>query len=399
MAALVAGLGLAACGSHKAAPRHTTGSTQSSSSAQPAPSFVAGVCRPTACVPTRYVGAMVRAPDGSAPPYGSNRSPASRCSHGPSACDFQIERPRNLSRATGVPAVIAASGTVSGDPQWIAASATDGFVLVTIPAEPWSGEYMLPTRSPRSGAGTQDCGTDGSSQCDDIPFLQAILNAIECSGSPPCQNVNPREVYIEGGSKGAAMAMAAVCDTRTARRFSGMSAVSNTLTSPDPSNNQSALPNCPALSGVGPRCVADCVARPINRDISLQWIYGTDDPNFGGPQTSCTPISSNCLGKGFYNPSKPYWHFSVPQLATTVYGKGALGCPTTPAKTTISGSGAKITTKTYTPCSLASAPSRTATQTIEIAGAQHLPEGSANGGDGISTPEAAWSFWTTYPAH
>jgi poly(3-hydroxybutyrate) depolymerase len=361
--------------------------------------FVAGVCRPSACIASTYRGYTVPAVDGSPAPYGSNSSPQSRCSHGAYACSFQIERPHNLSKASRVPAVIAASGTVSGDPQWIAASATDKFVLVRIPTESWTGTYSTPTTDHAPGLDSQTCGSTGTSQCDDIPFLQAILNAIECAGSPPCENVNPSEVYMEGASKGATITTAAMCDTRTSRRLAGISAVSSTMTSPDPTNSQSVFPNCPALLGVGSLCVADCVAGPINHSISMQWIYGTDDPNTGGPQGSCQPASENCLGRGFYNRLKPYWHFAVPQLATIVYGAGTLGCPTRPASTTTTGNTGKIITSTYTPCSMASVPAGTATQTVEVIGAQHLPEGTANGGDGISTPAASWSFWTTYPAH
>jgi hypothetical protein len=308
---------------------------------------------------------------------------------------YQIERPTGLSTRSPVPAVLASAGTVGSNPNWIAESAVGKFVLVVIkdyhatrpPAPPTCCQYAFPTTGPvlfSSVSGLSDCGPSGNLACDDIPMVQAILDAIECKGAPPCENINRREVFAEGGSRGGGFSLDMLCDRRISRRIAGIQDVSGKLDSPGSAPDSP--PNCPALLGSSP-----------NRKWSAQFIWGTADPNIscGSPPST----ANNCLGTG-YTSEEGRWEALGP-LATTELGTPVLGCPTIPARTVVYGNSGKITKKLYAPCSAGARPATTATETIKVQDGGHMPDTwpagtDRNGSDGLKTPAEAWAFWTAY---
>jgi hypothetical protein len=366
-----------------------------------------------------------------------------------------IERPRNLS-STPTPLVVAFSGSVTRDPNWIAASASDAFVYVSIPTDHHcdggSGcQYAAATTADRligvGDAGArplfQDCGAARNLTCDDAPWVAAVVRALErCTsttaapggkigawvargasipaygdspeapgnGAPPCEHINPREVFVEGGSRGGGMALNTVCDSRTTRLFAGVTVVSDVMISPG--TTQSTPPNCPALLPFDrSTCIIDCVSTTPNADTSLQFIWGDEDPNFPSDPSLCdrTVAANDCAGVGWA--AQLHWVFGTIALATTVLGEPALGCSTTPSSTATAGTSGKITVTTYhTGCANPNA----ATQTIRVGSGAHMPDtwpyGTLSGivcasgctdydntgADGLVEPAAAWSFWTTY---
>jgi poly(3-hydroxybutyrate) depolymerase len=228
-----------------------------------------------------------------------------------------------------------------------------------------SGQYSDPTIAP--GTGSFTCGSSGTADCDDIPEVQAILARVECSGALPCQNVDTSRVYFTGGSKGGAMTQDVMCDPRSSADGHGYATVSNTLID-FTAQNPPANPSCPALFGTSP-----------NTDLSLLWIYGTNDGSFNG----------NGLDVGFWdNHTPPRWWYSNPQLATSVFGT-VLGCPSTPSSVTTLGNTGQWTYSVYSPCTHTGV----ATGTYRGNGAGHIPEGY----DGLDLAMAAWNFWAAHP--
>jgi hypothetical protein len=377
--------------------------------------FVSGVCSPSPCTQSGATSYSISTTDSSGAPYGNSSSPKTV------NISFLISRPGNLSTASQAPAVIVSCDTSGSNAPWYPAAAADKFVLIimssAIPGGPGQCNFQPPVVKWKNNL-AYTCGTSGTQECDNIPGLVSILNAVECSGSPPCQNVNSHEVFYSGDSEAGQFGEGAVCDTRTSSRIAGIQVVSNTLVSPGQITPSSVYtqanakpPNCPALLGVGSLCHADCVSVAPNTDVNIQYLWGTTDSIFGGPSTSCSISDAhNCLGNGFYFTSEPdMWRFGDIPLATTILGP-VLGCPSTPAATTynINGTGSGgtpnamgVLTSTFTPCTNSASPSQTAIQTVQIRNGTHIPDTwpagtSLGGSDGMATPATAWSFWTRY---
>jgi hypothetical protein len=406
--------------------------------------FVAGTCSPSCTATSSYTTyTMTGVPWASTGAYGPGTAATANRQLG-------IARPAGLvNGATDQTPLVITTGhaAITNDPQWMAAAAKYHFMLVQIiavcPGAANTGYCKPTTDRPGNVATNAACGSGGA-LCDDIPMVLSVLNDLEnCSGSsssgtwsgspPPCENINPNEVFIEGGSAGSTLAEDVACDTRTSSRIAGMQALSGSLFAATLDDTENA-PNCPALLGVNhSTCIVDCVTAPINQHISLQWIWGTNDTTYNsatsGPfaATGCPYAPSpatNCLGNGVRYANmrdasgggSGEWYDPVPSLATTYLGN-ALGCSA--GGTTVSGTGwsGKIATTTYPSCAVAGA----ATQTIQITGAGHEPDtwpcgstpfsslssgdvcptsgstsyGSTNS-DGMSDPVAAWTFWTTH---
>jgi hypothetical protein len=371
-----------------------------------------------------------------------------------------ISRPTNLSTSTPAPLLVAFSGSVGGDPNWLQAAADDGFVVVQIPTthncSGGSGcqyAYVDTIRVPTTAAAYQSCGTGGNAPCDDVPWVTEVISALEScatatgsvggsvgtwvsgtgyNGAPPCQNINPKEVFAEGGSRGGGMTLATVCDTRTSNLIAAATDISDIMI-----GESTHLPNCPALLPYDPStCVGDCVSATPNTKLSLQFIWGDEDPNFppstngtaNPPDGYCdrTVPSNDCLGVGYCDSTTPgacnspgqMEAWGLIQLATTALGH-ALGCSATPSSNITAGLTGKIDVTTYDACTNAGA----ATQTVHVTGGFHMPDtwsastgfGTTTSGiacesgctdstvqngtlpsDGLVEPFASWNFWTTH---
>jgi hypothetical protein len=386
--------------------------------------FVPGACGSGGCTASTVHGFNINVPDASAPPIGRATGEPTSCPQSgtlPAGCvtrNFQIYRPNNLLASPKPPLVIAFAGSVGGNPQWFADADKRGYVMAMIfnvhliNGVAGSQQYAFPTVAARQLNNEMNCGVGGTYDCDDIPQVQYILNALNCAyvsgGSASlCQGYNTSEVFVEGGSKGGLSTMAVACDTRTSTKIAAATVVSDPLDSTG--GTASIPPNCPAMFAPGSNCFTDCIAVAPNKKLSLQWIWGSADPNFPVGNNGCTVSAANdCLGKGYLNGASR-WTFGLNQEATSLFG-GLFGCSQTPASTTTTGWTGKITTKTYVGC----ANPGVATQTIDIYSGVHLPDtwpcaspagnicannsGSTqlNNSDGLSEPLAAWSFWTAH---
>jgi poly(3-hydroxybutyrate) depolymerase len=289
----------------------------------------------------------------------------------------------------------------------------------------------------------QDCGASGNLTCDDIPWVADVVRALEScttatdraggaigswvargdelpayggtpavhgTGAPPCEHIDPREVFVEGGSRGGGMTLDAVCDTRTSGLFAAATVVSAVMISPGAA--ASTPPNCPAMLPFDrSTCVADCVAATPNDRISLQFIWGDEDPNYPADTSYCdrTVSANDCPGVGFKAAHR--WVLGNIPLARDTFGHAVLGCGPAPSDTATTGASGKITVTTYADgCHTPGV----ATQTIRVGSGGHMPETwpygatsgitctsdcvdyNGTGADGLVEPLAAWSFWTTY---
>jgi hypothetical protein len=286
---------------------------------------------------------------------------------------YQVCRPTNLvnSAAHPVPLIFgflnnqqwAGEGGYIGcsGPQWDCATFQCVYVQML---NPHSNGYTTPTTAP--GVGAKTCGSSGTAQCDDIPAVVSILNAVMCSNGPACQNVDPNRVYFTGGSTGGAMTEDVMCDPRTSPFGRGYSVVSASLLDFTASNPPQP-PSCPAILGSNP-----------NRNQSLLWIYGTADG-----------IYHAGLDTGYWDSvTPPRWHYGNPELVTSVLGS-RLGCPSTPTTSQTVGDTGKWTYDVFAPC----ATQGVATGYYRGLGAGHIPEGY----DGLDLAQAAWTFFSANP--
>ena len=425
----------------------TTGTTTTTITTTANPRFRPGVCGGGRCTPSAIARYNLNVPDSDEIGCG-----ADRCGS-PATIDpaIFIERPKNLTAAPA-PLLISYAGSVPGDPNWIAASAADAFVYVTLRPNHHcsrSCQYADPTTAVApicpDCTGTvpnyQDCGASGHLSCDDIPWVQGVIRALErCSsatstagatvgdwvaagdrlpayggsgaltgnGAPPCEHINQSEVFVEGGSRGGGMTLATACDTRT----SGLVAAVTDVSDPLPGvASRTTPPNCPALLPFdSARCVSDCVAATPNTKLSMQLIWGDTDPNFPLDTSLCdrTNPANDCLGVG-YPDTDALWTLGLITLATTVFGHPVFGCSTAPTSTATTGASGKVTVTTYaTGCT----DPHVAMQTIRVGSGQHLPDTwpfghtsgiicssdctDRSGADGLVEPLAAWDFWTSY---
>jgi hypothetical protein len=384
----------------------------------PPTSFVPGACGTGGCTPSTVHGFNIIVPDSTPPSQGGNATgePTSCTVVGPGCVtrNFQIYRPNNLLTNPKPPLMIAYSGSVANNPQWYADASQRGYVIALIFNVHNNGgttnnmQYAFPTPASNPPNAFVNCGINGASQCDDIPQVSAVLSDLNCpyvsGGSTSiCQGYNTNEVFVEGGSKGGLATMATVCDTRTSTKIAGSSAISDLLISTG--GNVSVPPNCPAMFAPTSSCVSNCLSVTPNKNIAMQWLWGSSDP--GGGNTTCTVTAANdCFGNGYLD-SNGRWHIGLIQSASDVFGHRVLGCSSTPASSTTTGKTGKITTKTYRGCTNPNL----ATQTVDVFGGLHMPDtwpcNSLNGSvcgsgtdfasaDGLSEPAAAWAFWTTY---
>lgn len=310
---------------------------------------------------------------------------------------FSVFKPGNL---TGpAPLVVDLGGTQTN---FFQLAADNKFVAILLPNNYHGGQYAVPTiqsaAKPSPNAyGSVDCGSTGASQCDDIPWLKGAISAVECSGSPPCLNVDTSRVYALGGSKGGAFTTAAVCDSRTSGYFSAAMVVSNNLISADYSGSQSIPGNCPAILGSSNGFGGAAGLTP-NKNLSIGWIYGTNDT------TACAAApASSCLDTG-YTDAKQRWQFGDNQLAGDIsppppgtsagsqVGLGhALGCGSSPTTDTIYGTTGKLRKRIYTGC----AKTGRATESIKVTGGGHSFSG-LDGVDGFNAETEAWNFFAAY---
>ncbi len=443
---------------HNGKTATTTPTTTTTGPVSGGSALTPGQCGPDGCRPAAVTRYNLNVPDSDATGCGvdSCGSPATV------APPIFISRPAGLLTSSPAPLVIAFDGSIGGDPQWRAAAATDKFVYVSLRSShdcqgPSGCEYAaVSTARDKLGVGVdcstypgqrcvrpffQSCGRAGNVSCDDIPWVRGVITALEkctmstsayghtvgdwvaggdavpsyandprstSNGAPPCQKINPKEVFVEGGSRGGGMALDTACDTRTSTILAGAVDLSDTMVSSDPSG--ATLPNCPALLGVNhTTCVADCVSAPRNTKLLMQFVWGDEDPNFPVSPSICdrTVSANDCAGVGYRNPAARSW--GNIQLATTVFG-AALGCATSPSSVqTGLGQTGKIEVATYAGgCHRPGA----ATQTIRVMQGAHMPDtwpfgqtrgiacvtdcNDLNNSDGLVGPIAAWAFWSRY---
>lgn len=409
----------------------TTSTSAATLTAVAAAAFTAGVCSPS-CTPASYVTYKLDASTGDTSTYDSQSTGTAATV----AQTVEIERPNNLVNSSGdpTPLVICACGHNTSTADWQGYAPLAPYLLVYIPT-PGSGgnpgcgggaSYCEPTisrygsieNSEVSTSGT-GCSSTGTVVCDSLPLFQAVIQDLEtCSGAsstgtwsgdaPPCEHVNPAEVYATGGSSGSDMVQDLACDTRTSSELAGISAISGSLYSANVNSLDQNPENCPALLGVNATyCNADCITTTPNTSLSLQWVYGTDDLGYNGPSSwgqqpatgDCS--TQDCLDNGILyttiggnaNPGDggDEWLLPVPALAHTVTGTvsggegaaagtplcgaacslgNALGCSSSGSGSSQAGNtgGQLIETTTWTGCTNPGA----ATQTVVVTGGGHL---------------------------
>ncbi len=267
------------------------------------------------------------------------------------------------------------------------------------------GQYAVPTTEaavqPDPHAyGAVDCGASGASQCDDIPWLKAALQAVICSGPPPCLNVDPHKVYVLGGSKGGNFTEGAICDSRTSSYFHAAAVASAMMVSRSYNNDQLVRPNCPALLGTS-NGYGGPPGLQANTNLSVAWLFGTNDNSLC--VSGAGARNFDCLETGFKD-VKDRWWFGVNQLAGDAHppapgkptgslrGIGhALGCHSTPTTDVKSG---HMRTRTYTGCKNR----RRAIQTVKVSCGtifcHSFPQMDTIGG--VSAENAALKFFVRW---
>jgi poly(3-hydroxybutyrate) depolymerase len=269
---------------------------------------------------------------------------------------FSTFQPGHLTGAS--PLLVDLGGTTNGFFQVATAYRMRAILL---PNDYHGGQYAVPTTqaavepSPRA-YGAVDCGSDGRAQCDDIPWLKAALDAVICQGAPPCLNIDPKKVYVLGGSKGGNFTEGAICDSRTSTYFHAAAIASAMMLSSSYSDSQQVAPNCPALLGTSNGYGGPAGLTP-NTNISVAWLFGTNDNAVCDPTAGATNF--DCLETG-YTDVKNRWWFGINQLAGdakppkpgkasgSLHGIGhALHCARKPASDVKSG---HMRTRTYTGC-------------------------------------------------
>jgi poly(3-hydroxybutyrate) depolymerase len=256
------------------------------------------------------------------------------------------------------PLIVDLAGTTGN---LFAAATTYRMRAILLPNSYHGGQYAVPTTEaavqpdPRA-YGAVDCGSNGTSQCDDMPWLKAALDAVICSGAPPCMNIDPQKVYVLGGSKGGNFTEGAICDSRTSSYFHAAAVASAMMVSRNYGGSQQAKPNCPALLGTS-NGYGGPPGLPPNRNISVAWLFGTKDNAVCAFAAGARNF--DCLETG-YKDVKGRWWFGVNQLAGDAHpptpGKPAgslqgighaLGCHSTPTSTQTAG---PMRTRTYAAC-------------------------------------------------
>ena len=319
---------------------------------------------------------------------------------------YKIERPNGLTNSSSNPAplLVVFADQASDDSNFQALSATDRYVLLYIP-QSHGGQYGDPVVSPTpSTQAPKTCGVSGTNNCDDIPWLQAVLQHTVCSGGSPCENIDPNKVYAAGASKGGLMTMAAVCDTRTSSYFHAAWVVSWLLTSPTV-NSQTAAANCPAILGTSMPWSGGSWGGPAGLGANTNISIGFEGGDADG--LACTAgLPSTCFDTGGYDSSSRWW-WSVWQLAGaggppspgTSAGSGVmfgtrLGCSGNPSTNTIYGAGNLLHKTIYTGC----AHSNRATEALMVHTGGHAWAG-LDGKGGLDSAAEAWNFFTSYGGH
>src|SRR5581483_2819730 len=155
-------------------------------------------------------------------------------------------------------------------------------------------------------------------------------------------------IYFTGGSVGGVMTEGVMCDPRTSHLGAGYGIISASMTDYTASNPP-LPPLCPALTGSNP-----------NRNIRIDWIYGTADGIYG-----------NGFDVGRWNTqTPPRYLWSNPALATAILGKD-LGCTQTPTTSQTLGNTGKWTYNQYRSCLNANAK----TGYYRGLNGGHIPEG------------------------
>src|SRR5262249_27399577 len=152
-------------------------------------------------------------------------------------------RPANLTNSSNNPApLILFWGDDDTDFDPMRAVADAGRFVVAL-ALTHSSIYAPSIYIPQAINGTSTCGVSGTVRCSDTPRANGILNAVECSGAAPCQNIDTNRVYTMGGSKGGGMTLDMMCDPNIAGRFKGFVALSTSLSVFDTTKNPASV-NC-----------------------------------------------------------------------------------------------------------------------------------------------------------
>ena len=315
----------------------------------------------------------------------------------------EYDRPTNLVGAA--PLLV-----VTGGGTWRPIAVANKFAFIFFPnSAPHGTQYALPTVQTDLSYGAVNCGTSGTSPCDDIPYLLAGLQAVDCAGfSGHCLNIDPNKVYVAGGSKGGLFAEDAICDNRTTSHFHAAMVVSNNLIAPVTDfpvtghPNQSVSGNCPAVLGTSNHGYGGSAGLAPNTNLAIGLMYGTNDTS------ACAAASPNydCLETGFED-SKGRWQFSNQQLggdsnppspataAGSRVGFGArLGCSGNPSSDTTSGNNGKVETREYTGCANLNRAIETVKVNCGSTACHSFPGLDAI--DGFNGEQATWDFFVKY---
>ena len=321
--------------------------------------------------------------------------------------NFWINRPNNLSGQAPLLIIFGSSGD-SDTLAFKTMAAANRFIIAYIPGTHLCGshsgcQYGGPATNPDPlTIGAHTCGSRGTAPCDDAPWVKAVIQAMECSGAFPCENIDPKRVYVVGGSKGGTEADDVICDTTTSSLISAAVAVSTYFISPNtsnPSGVQTAAPYCPAILGTS-NGYGGSAGLPANPNLSVMWIYGAYDSLVG-----CLGPNYNCLDVGQVD-GKKRWNFSTPQNVgdahplppATVAGSNVLighrlGCSGTPSINITYGTTNHLNKKIYTGCTNPNV--AVAAMRVNAPPSGHSWN-NLNTVDSFNSQQAAWDFLAAY---
>ena len=299
---------------------------------------------------------------------------------------YAVIRPGGLANSPSNRAPLLIQFRGMNDTYWASYAATNRFVVIDVPPGPncpgTSGKctgYMIRTISPNAAnvRPLNTCGPPpagqpygaGNGPCDLKYELKAILDR-EISA----QNIDASKVFVTGSSAGGTATEDAICDPLISHYFRGAFLISANFFAGKKVSGTASLSNSPPL------CPALTVP-PINDDISVKYIHGTNDQ----------AIVDNGHVDNWPDGTSSWYYSQLQDLVN--FWNPALGC-TTHTTTTFGAPNAANRRDTFSSCRRA----HRATQLDTISGGNH---GCPNtpGLDGFNGSDCRVEGWTFLESH
>lgn len=244
---------------------------------------------------------------------------------------YLVYRPGGLTKsATNLVPVVVCNGTQSTSPVgvcdwWVYEATQSKFIIVQL-VRPFSA-WQLPLTA--GGLSNTFCGTNGTTQCDDKPYIARVMADIYPGGTNN-EFIDTTKVFDVGGSNSGQASIEAMCGTNTAPYFTGFESFSIQFRSA----NGSAFTPCP---GIGSRNISYslsyahfdtgmiCPLDPTSVDPAPPHAVGVIRYGRQGAaainDTNCEPGTVNNTGNGLF-----YWggFTSLADLGTLIGCDNAL---------------------------------------------------------------------------